>query len=230
MPRYRSEQANAFLLDAIDHQTEVERLGLTNLVQNLYVQGKTIKGISEELKRLGHNIGSQGIANYLTHHEEIARRIVGKQETLQIKLLNQQFDVHDKLIETTQGIEKKIKELEGTQDYANHLGYVREMRAQLELIYRLLGKLTPALQQLNINQTNILNPADISKAFKQELFRWFRESETILKDGTLVFCKPSSELLRDYTDWEEKEKQSARSAGVGDEWKEKRKSLLGQDA
>lgn len=135
---------------------KVEKKGLQGAIQDLRARGYSYRQIADVLRKQGQDVSHMAAKRYLDSDAEIKRDVISKREELQEKLVQQQLDIYQQLIDAHRVVKGKIEELANTTEHSALVNYAKELRNQVELMSRLLGQLSP-LPQIEINQTFIEN-------------------------------------------------------------------------
>jgi len=76
---------------------------------------------------------------------------------------------------------------------------LRDLKDMLNMSLRKLGEYKTGFEKIQNQQINIITNTDVMSAIEQNQNTWFRKMDPEVKDGKLIFNKPTAEVLDAYS-------------------------------
>jgi len=168
---------------------------------------------SKRLKEQGLNMSPMQLRNF---KESLFERIM--EDEKKERLCEMMLDSYDRTkIEfeiLVQKLKKMLEKYEAEGDTFKQ-GYVlSQLKDLIELALKNQGRIGKGILSIQAKNVNILNPSDLSQAFKRIQDTQFQEMDAEYSNGKLVFNAPTPELIDDFNKWRALQLRSAVKAEV----------------
>jgi len=103
--------------------------------------------------------------------------------------------------EVVSKFKKMLERFEAENDVFKQQHILDRLAGLIELALRNQGRIGKGLMNIKAQNVNILNPSDLSQAFKRMQETQFDQMDAEYSNGKLVFNKPTPELIDDFNKW-----------------------------
>jgi hypothetical protein len=79
---------------------------------------------------------------------------------------------------------------------------IRELKDQLVIVMKLMGKFESGMEKVTLKQQNIYNLGNFMESFRKIRETEFDQMDYVESNGTLTILNPSPELLDDFQKWQ----------------------------
>lgn len=167
----------------------------------IFKNQKSLEEVSESLKKKGITISAKDLDYARNEIYDILDK-----EQMKDKMMNSMLDSFDRtkieFEDSVSRLKKWITEFEGKGQTFQAMVANRELMAHINLALKTLGKIDTSITNIKAKNINIIGTTDHAETFRKMQNYWFESMDAHLENGTLIFYKPSPEMIDDYLRWE----------------------------
>jgi hypothetical protein len=105
-----------------------------------------------------------------------------------------------------------LRYYEGTGQYFEQMLVMRELKDQLVIAIKCLGKFQSSVNIRAGGNVNMVNISDFAAAFKKQVYSWYQDMEVEFKGGKIIFNKPTPEFIDEFIKWRNAKLLSSKKA------------------